>query len=320
MPDNSVERALSDAKENARSARNFGPLAHLLSKSVPGWPSRSPSHNASGPCEALLQQQVLSWNCLPPARAPRRRWSLRQQMESVVAKKTVKTKSAKSAVTATIGEGGETHQTAASSEQALTTNQGAPIADNQNSLKSGARGPTLLEDFVLREKITHFDHERIPERIVHARGSGAHGYFQPTKSLARLTKAAFLQDPATQDGSICAVLDRGWRRRLRRHAARRSRLRGEILHIRRQFRSRRQQHPGVLHSGRHQVSRPHPFREDGAGPRLSASGVRARHVLGLCFADARKHAYADLGHVRSGHPAIAAHDRGLRHPYVPAGQ
>jgi catalase len=62
-------------------------------------------------------------------------------------------------------------------------------------LKAGSRGPTLLEDFILREKITHFDHERIPERIVHARGSGAHGYFQPTKSLARLTKAKFLQDP-----------------------------------------------------------------------------------------------------------------------------
>ncbi len=77
----------------------------------------------------------------------------------------------------------------------LTTNQGTPIADNQNSLRAGARGPTLLEDFIFREKITHFDHERIPERIVHARGSGAHGYFQPYKSMAKLTRAAFLQDP-----------------------------------------------------------------------------------------------------------------------------
>ena len=64
------------------------------------------------------------------------------------------------------------------SGRALTTNQGVPIADNQNSLKAGLRGPTLLEDFILREKITHFDHERIPERIVHARGSAAHGYFE----------------------------------------------------------------------------------------------------------------------------------------------
>ena len=92
-------------------------------------------------------------------------------------------------------EGGETHQTTTNPDLTLTTNQGTVIADNQNSLKSGARGPTLLEDFVLREKITHFDHERIPERIVHARGSGAHGYFQPLKNNAALTRAGFLQDP-----------------------------------------------------------------------------------------------------------------------------
>ena len=94
------------------------------------------------------------------------------------------------------GNGGETHQTAVKTGEVLTTNQGIPVSDNQNSLKSGVRGPTLLEDFVLREKITHFDHERIPERIVHARGTGAHGYFQPTKSLAKLTKASFLQNPS----------------------------------------------------------------------------------------------------------------------------
>ena len=78
---------------------------------------------------------------------------------------------------------------------ALTTNQGVRIADDQNSLRAGSRGPTLLEDFILREKITHFDHERIPERIVHARGSAAHGYFQPYKSLQAITKADFLSDP-----------------------------------------------------------------------------------------------------------------------------
>jgi catalase len=77
----------------------------------------------------------------------------------------------------------------------LTTNQGLKINDDQNSLKAGERGPTLLEDFILREKITHFDHERIPERVVHARGSAAHGFFQVYKPLAKLTKAAFLQDP-----------------------------------------------------------------------------------------------------------------------------
>ena len=82
--------------------------------------------------------------------------------------------------------------------QDLTTNQGIPVADNQNSLKAGERGPTLLEDFILREKITHFDHERIPERVVHARGSAAHGYFEVTTSMAKYTKAKFLQDPGTR--------------------------------------------------------------------------------------------------------------------------
>src|SRR6185503_14727165 len=70
-----------------------------------------------------------------------------------------------------------------STDRVLTTNQGVPVADNQSSLKAGLRGPTLLEDFILREKITHFDHERIPERIVHARGSAAHGFFECTKAI-----------------------------------------------------------------------------------------------------------------------------------------
>ncbi|KAA1146312.1 catalase HPII [Citrobacter portucalensis] len=81
-----------------------------------------------------------------------------------------------------------------SEDFALTTNQGVRIADDQNSLRAGNRGPTLLEDFILREKITHFDHERIPERIVHARGSAAHGYFQSYANLSATTKADFLSD------------------------------------------------------------------------------------------------------------------------------
>jgi catalase len=77
----------------------------------------------------------------------------------------------------------------------LTTNQGVPVADNQHSLKAGLRGPALLEDFILREKITHFDHERIPERIVHARGSGAHGYFECHASMAKVTRASLFAEP-----------------------------------------------------------------------------------------------------------------------------
>ncbi|MEJ8852481.1 catalase [Variovorax rhizosphaerae] len=91
-----------------------------------------------------------------------------------------------------------------SSGQRLTTNQGVPIADNQNSLKAGARGPVLLEDFILREKITHFDHERIPERIVHARGSGAHGFFECYEPLTQHTKAA----PFKEAGKVTPVFVR----------------------------------------------------------------------------------------------------------------
>ncbi|MYM27919.1 catalase [Duganella sp. CY15W] len=76
------------------------------------------------------------------------------------------------------------------SARELTTNQAVPVADNQNSLKAGLRGPTLMEDFILREKITHFDHERIPERVVHARGSAAHGYFESYEDLSDITRAA----------------------------------------------------------------------------------------------------------------------------------
>ncbi|MDP9899016.1 catalase [Variovorax ginsengisoli] len=91
-----------------------------------------------------------------------------------------------------------------SAGQRLTTNQGVPVADNQNSLKAGVRGPVLLEDFILREKITHFDHERIPERIVHARGSGAHGFFECYEPLTKYTKA----DLFNEAGKITPVFVR----------------------------------------------------------------------------------------------------------------
>ncbi|TWI01100.1 catalase [Luteimonas cucumeris] len=94
----------------------------------------------------------------------------------------------------TRGHGDELHQGPGGKHPPLTTNQGIPIPDNQNSLRATPRGPTLLEDFILREKITHFDHERIPERIVHARGSAAHGYFELTKSLKKYTTARLLTE------------------------------------------------------------------------------------------------------------------------------
>lgn len=88
----------------------------------------------------------------------------------------------------------ETHQTSADVATTLTTNQGVAIADNQNHLRAAPRGPSLLEDMILREKITHFDHERIPERIVHARGTGAYGFFELTDSLAEFTTANILTE------------------------------------------------------------------------------------------------------------------------------
>ncbi|MBW8369470.1 MAG: catalase [Thiobacillus sp.] len=90
--------------------------------------------------------------------------------------------------------GGELHQVAGGGHPALTTNQGVALSDNQNSLRASPRGPTLLEDFILREKITHFDHERIPERIVHARATGVHGYFELTASLKQYTSARILTE------------------------------------------------------------------------------------------------------------------------------
>ena len=91
------------------------------------------------------------------------------------------------------GEGGELHQTAQGDTPVLTTAQGGPVSDDQNSLKIGPRGPTLIEDFHFREKIFHFDHERIPERVVHARGYGAHGYFENYKPLSKYTRADLFQ-------------------------------------------------------------------------------------------------------------------------------
>lgn len=92
------------------------------------------------------------------------------------------------------GTGGELHQIAGETHSVLTTNQGVALSDDQNSLRANPRGPTLIEDFILREKITHFDHERIPERIVHARATGVHGFFELTTSLKQYTTAKVLTE------------------------------------------------------------------------------------------------------------------------------
>lgn len=102
-----------------------------------------------------------------------------------------------------VGNAGELQQQAGGTHPVMTTQQGLTISDNQNSLRAGTRGPTLLEDFILREKITHFDHERIPERIVHARGTGAHGFFELTQSLSKYTTARILTEKSVQTPVFC---------------------------------------------------------------------------------------------------------------------
>lgn len=100
------------------------------------------------------------------------------------------------------GSGGETHQQANAKAAVLTTQQGMPVSDDQNSLKAGPSGPVLLEDHVLRDKIFHFDHERIPERVVHARGYGAHGFFEPYESLKDITSADIFQRAGEQTSAF----------------------------------------------------------------------------------------------------------------------
>lgn len=120
-----------------------------------------------------------------------------------MAKRTNASKAEDVEITETVGNGGELHQVTSDPSHWLTTNQGLPVSDDQNSLTAGDRGPTLLEDFHLREKITHFDHERIPERVVHARGYGAHGFFQAYEGNDELTKAAFLCDSTVKTPVFC---------------------------------------------------------------------------------------------------------------------
>jgi catalase len=109
--------------------------------------------------------------------------------------KTPKPTTTKPAAIAASSRGGETHQTAGGPVEALTTRNGVPISDDQNTLTAGERGPQLLEDFVMREKIFHFDHERIPERVVHARGFGVKGFFETYESLSDITSADLFQRP-----------------------------------------------------------------------------------------------------------------------------
>jgi catalase len=200
-----------------------------------------------------------------------------------------------------------------------TTNVGTPVQNDQDTLKAGARGPSLLEDFHFREKMTHFDHERIPERVVHAPGTGAHGYFQVNEDLSELTRAKFLCDPSLRTPVF--VRSRPSSARAARPTSRAtSAASRRVLHGGGQLRPGRQQHPGLLHPGRREVSRPDPRRQARAGQPDPAGRYRARHVLGLHLADARVDAHDHVGHVGSRDPAQLPHDGRLRRPHVPARQ
>ena len=165
----------------------------------------------------------------------------------------------------------------------------------------------------------HFDHERIPERVVHARGAAAHGVFEANGEAEAITSAGFLQGGRAHAG-VRALLDRRRLARFGRHRARRPRLRDEVLHDGGQLRSRRQQHPGVLHPGRHQVPRPDPRRQARARRRDPAGADRAHDVLGLRVADPRVAPHADVGDVGPRHPALVPDDGGLRRPHLPPRQ
>lgn len=196
-----------------------------------------------------------------------------------------------------VNAGGELHQNAGGQHPALTTNQGVPLSDNQNSLKANPRGPALLEDFILREKITHFDHERIPERIVHARATGVHGFFELTSSLKKYTTARIL----TEVGERTPVFTRistvaggagsvDTPRDVRGFAVKFYTKEGN-------WGPGREQHPGILYPGRYQISRPNPCRKNGARPGLSAIGDSPRYILGLHLAYAGIDAHGDVDHV-----------------------
>ena len=201
----------------------------------------------------------------------------------------------------------------------LTTAQGSASSQTDDSLKAGERGPTLMEDFHLREKIMHFDHERIPERVVHARGAGAHGVFESYGTAADIT-CRRLPAAGASDAGVHSVLDGGRFTRFGRHRSRCPRLRGEVLHRRGRLRSRRQQHPGVLHPRRDQVPRSDPRRQARARPRDPAGADGAHDVLGLRVDASRVAAHVDVGDVRSRHPSLVPDDGGLRRPHLPARQ
>ena len=211
-------------KKSARAPRASGRSAKkTVSAKAVGTTSGGPSHPGSGAGTELAQHaadqqamaEAMPFNAGKPAEYGLK--NAEHPLEGIhaeppsptagagtLSEKNRSSKTGAPALQAAALDGGLERVRVNDAGQVLTTNQGVPVSDNQNSLKAGLRGPTLLEDFVLREKITHFDHERIPERIVHARGSAAHGFFEAYKSLGDLTCAA----PFAKAGKVTPVFVR----------------------------------------------------------------------------------------------------------------
>ena len=215
-----------------------------------------------------------------------------------------------------VGSGGETHQRREQGEAVLTTAQGTPISDDQNSLKVGERGPTLMNDFVLREKVFHFDHERIPERVVHARGFGAHGFFENFEGLSDLTRADLFQrrgqrtpvfvrfsTVAGNKGSADLARDvRGFAVKFYTRQGNWDLVGNNIPVF---FIQDAIKFPDFIHSVK-------------ANPiGASRSGFCARQLLGLRVARAGIDAHVDVGDVGPGDPQVVPVHGGLRGAHVP---
>ena len=199
----------------------------------------------------------------------------------------------------------------------LTTQQGIPVADDQNTLRIGARGPALLEDFHFREKIFHFDHERIPERVVHARGYGAHGFFETDDSLSDVTRADLFQrvgertpafvrfsTVAGSKGSFDLARDvRGFAVKLYTKEGNWDLVGNNIPVF---FIQDAIKFPDLIHAVKPEPDRAFP-----------AGAVGARQLLGLHLAHAREHAHDHVGHVGPGHPAVLPLHGRFRRSHLP---
>ena len=197
-------------------------------------------------------------------------------------------------------------------EKRFTNATGAPVADNTNIMTAGPRGPALLQDIWLIEKLAHFDREVIPERRMHAKGWGAYGTFTVTHDITRYTKAKIFSRDRQADADVRALLDRRRRARRGRRRARHPRLRPQVLYRGGQLGHRRQQHAGVLLPRSAALLGPQP--RDQARPAHRAA--QRRQQLGFLDAAARGAAPGHDRHVRPRHPEELPPHARLRQPHL----